>query len=176
MRALWTLDSALGAAAFSGREPMIRRIKLAWWREALERLDSAPPPAEPHLQAAAAELLPCGIRGVELAELADAWAEIEEADGAGRGAILFALSARLLGGEADEKVRSAGEGWARVDLARRRGESSAEWLVPSGVWPRRLRPLGMLAVLARADARRGFGRPGSPRRMARMLGHWLTGR
>ncbi len=56
--ALWRLDSALGAALAGGREPMIARIKLAWWREALERLDREPAPAEPVLQEVAAHLLP----------------------------------------------------------------------------------------------------------------------
>jgi len=49
VHALWTLDAALGAVLTTGREPAIRQIRLAWWREALERLDGAPAPAEPAL-------------------------------------------------------------------------------------------------------------------------------
>ncbi|HEX8534003.1 MAG TPA: hypothetical protein VF662_07535, partial [Allosphingosinicella sp.] len=38
--ALWRLDVALGAVLAGGREPMISRIKLAWWRDSLVKLDS----------------------------------------------------------------------------------------------------------------------------------------
>src|SRR5687768_18513690 len=65
--ALWRLDSALGAALAGGREPMISRIKLAWWREALERLDRERAPAEPGLQELAEHVLPAGVGGAELA-------------------------------------------------------------------------------------------------------------
>jgi len=46
-------------------------------------------------------------------------------------------------------------------------------------WPRRLRPLGMLAVLARRDARRGaaaLGAPASRGRLLRVFLHQMTGR
>src|SRR5687768_12527122 len=71
---LWRLDSALGAALAGGREPMISRIKLAWWREALEKLDREPAPAEPLLQAVAEQLLPAGVGGAELALMEEGWA------------------------------------------------------------------------------------------------------
>ena len=60
VEALWRLDVTLGAVLATGREPMVSRIRLAWWREALERLDREPPPAEPVLQALAAHVLPAG--------------------------------------------------------------------------------------------------------------------
>ena len=44
----------------------VARIKLAWWRENLERLDREQAPAEPRLQAAAQELLPRGVSGTAL--------------------------------------------------------------------------------------------------------------
>ncbi len=194
--ALWALDSALGRILAGGREPMIGAIKLAWWREALERLDGAPPPAEPVLEALAEHALPLGATGAELAAMERGWAILLSPEplgegglrgyAAARGGRLFALSARLLGGEGEGKVARAGEAWALVDLARRSadaGEAKAalamarEALAP-GRWPARLRPLGMLAVLAARDAERGparWERPGSPARMARMLGHRLTG-
>ena len=74
--ALWRLDSALGAALAGGREPMIARIKLAWWREALERLDREPAPAEPVLQEAAAALLPA-ISGAELARMEEGFDDLD---------------------------------------------------------------------------------------------------
>ena len=49
-----------------GREPLISRIKLAWWRDALEALDGGPAPSEPVLQAVAAELRANDITGREL--------------------------------------------------------------------------------------------------------------
>ena len=62
LEALFGLDAALGAALAGGREPMISRIKLAWWREALEKLDSRPAPGEPVLEAVAAHVLPAASR------------------------------------------------------------------------------------------------------------------
>ncbi len=196
MEALWRLDVAFAAVLATGREPMVSRIRLAWWRESLEALDASPAPPEPVLQAVADHLLPAGISGAELAELEAGWSVLLtpeplgpgelDAHATARGGHLFRLSARLLG-QGDSGVESAGEAWALLDLAR---HSTHEGDVQAAVtaararelprlWPRPLRPLGMLAVLAREDARRGPGawqRPGSPARMLRMLRHRLTGR
>ena len=60
VEALWRLDVTLGAVLAAGREPMIGRIRLAWWREALEKLDREAPPAEPLLQALAERVVPAG--------------------------------------------------------------------------------------------------------------------
>jgi 15-cis-phytoene synthase len=195
--ALWALDAALGRAVAGGREPMIGAIKLAWWREALERLDRVAPPAEPVLQALADHALPLGLTGAELAGMAEGWAvllspePLEEAELAGyaaaRGGRLFLLSARLLGlQQADPAIGQAGEGWALVDLARRTaGAAEAQAALAAARtrlgperWPSRSRPLGMLAVLARRDCEPGrphWEAPGSPSRMLRMLRHRLTG-
>jgi phytoene synthase len=67
--ALWRLDAALGDALAGGREPLIARIKLAWWREALEKLDREPPPPEPVLGDVAAHLLPAGLSSSGLARM-----------------------------------------------------------------------------------------------------------
>ena len=191
--ALWHLDAALGAVVSGGREPMISRIKLAWWREALERLDHAPPPAEPALEAAAAHLLPSGISGADLAAMEEGWAVLLNEDAlsdeelqtyaAGRGAQLFRLTARLLGASAADPSR-AGECWALADLARHSGEpdagsarAAAHELARQERWPATLRPLGMLAVVAARDVQAPALEPqGSPGRMLRMLRHRITGR
>jgi phytoene synthase len=194
--ALWALDAALGRAIAGGREPLVGAIKLAWWREALERLDLAPPPAEPVLQALADHALPLGLTGAELAAIAEGWAvllspePLAEAELAGyaaeRGGRLFRLSARLLGEKEDSAIAQAGEGWALVDLARRTaGPAEAEAALAAARtrlgaarWPSRSRPLGMLAALAGRDSEPGRPRweaPGSPSRMLRMLRHRLTG-
>jgi 15-cis-phytoene synthase len=191
LQALFALDAALGSVVAGGREAMIARIKLAWWREALEALDRKKPPAEPVLQALAEHVLPGGISGTELAAMEEGWALLlsehpltpEElmAYAEARGGILFACAARLLGGgEAD------GRGWALVDLARHCGNEEeldsalrvARQLPRTPRQPSRLRPLGMLASLARRDADEGrprWERQGSPRRMLRMLRHRFTG-
>lgn len=196
MEALWRLDVTLGSVLAGGRDPMIGRIRLAWWREALERLDGAPPPAEPLLRAVAERLVPGGIGGGELAAMEEGWSLLlsEGPLDAGqlrdyaeaRGGALFRHSARLLG-RSGAGIAAAGAQWALVDLARRsanRGEAAdaleaaAGWEGPLS-WPRALRPLGMLSVLARRDLRRGSGAweaQGSPTRMARMFRHFVTGR
>jgi phytoene synthase len=194
--ALWRLDAALGAVIAGGREPLISRIKLAWWRDSLEALDGAGPPAEPVLQEVAAALIPAGIAGSELAAMEQGWQVLLSAEAltsdeldryaAARGAALFRLAARLLGGHATPEIERAGEAWALTDLARHSNRADAESAlraasVRSGAmrWPRPLRPLGMLAVLAQRDAARGIDAlepPGVPPRLARMLRHRLTGR
>lgn len=193
--ALWRLDAALGAVLAGGREPMISRIKLAWWRDSLEKLDREKAPAEPMLQEVAAEVLPNGIRGVELSELEAGWTVLLSQDpltpaelnqyAAGRGALLFRYSARLLGGHLSDEQARGGEAWALADLARHSNNTDAEAALMAardrgegGRWPSRLRPLGMLASLAVRDAGRGLAEvepQGSPARMARMLRHRLTG-
>ncbi|HYE29104.1 MAG TPA: hypothetical protein VEA61_12860 [Allosphingosinicella sp.] len=192
--ALWRVDSALGQGLAGGREPMVARIKLAWWREALERLDSAPPPAEPVLRAAAEHLLP-GVSGAELARLEGGWAVLASAESLGadalgdyareRGAHLFRYTARLLGGD-QEGLEEAGEAWALIDLARHcAAREDADIALAAARerrwplrWPARLRPLGMLATLAARDSepdRTPWEPRGSPGRMWRMLRHRITG-
>ena len=195
LQALWALDAAL-AAVLKGREPMISRIKLAWWREALEALDHRPPPAEPVLQGLAAQVLPAGVTGAELAAMEAGWGlllepqledEALDSYAASRGGALFQLSARLLQSGATIDVARAGEGWALVDLARRANDADAAVALAAAAtrldrrqrWPRRLRPLGMLAALAARDVARGIGAweaQGAPARMLRMLRVALTGR
>lgn len=189
VEALWRLDASFGAILATGTQPLISQMRLAWWREALERLDQAPPPAEPLLHALAAHVLPL-VRGAELAAMEEGWlillsdealSEDELARYAGlRGGQLFACTARLLG-ETGFPVKDAGARWALADLARhsRRVEEIKINLPESQVkWPRKLRPLGMLAVLARRDLERLGGKaekPGSPARILRMIRHRVSG-
>src|SRR6186713_1188956 len=164
LEALWRLDVTLGAVLAKRREPMVARIRLAWWREALERLDTAPPPPEPLLQALAAHVLPAGVSGAAMAAMEAGWtvllaegaldAEGLRAHAEARGGLLFRHSARLLGG-ADE-VGAAGARWALVDLARHctnPAEAAAAREAAAGVaqdpaWTKCLRPLAMLSLLA----------------------------
>jgi len=193
LAALWRLDAALGAVLAGGREPMISRIKLAWWREALEKLDRERPPAEPVLEALATYVLPAAVAGAELAEMTDGWEVLLSAEplteeelaryADRRGRLLFYYSARLLGGEPEV---GAGECWALVDLARHSNQVDADMAIaaarvqpPPGRWPSPLRPLGMLAALAVRDAepsRPRWEAQGAPGRMLRMFRLRLTGR
>lgn len=193
--ALWRLDAALGAALAGGREPMISRIKLAWWREALERLDRQPAPSEPVLQELETHVLPAGLTGAELAAMEEGWSVLASPEALtaddltayaqARGARLFQHSARLLG-DPEAAVGEAGEAWALVDLARHCATeadsdvalaAARERALPSR-WPSRLRPLGMLAILAARDldpARPPWEPRGAPARMWRMLRHRISG-
>jgi phytoene synthase len=179
-----------------GREPLISRIKLAWWRDSLEALDAGSIPGEPVLQAVAAEVLPNGVAGTELAAMEEGWAILlgEEPLGEAelsayakaRGGLLFRYSARLLGGPADERIDLAGQAWALADLSRHIGSKSEREAAlaacreraPNGRWPKSLRPVSMLAALARRDCEGDGSEPeaqGSPGRMLRMLRLRLTG-
>ena len=184
--ALFAIDDALRDVVASSSEPALGAIRLAWWREALERLDSNPPPPEPRLQAVAAELLPRGVTGAMLGGLEDGWATLfEEAPDieriAGRGEKLFAVGSRLLGGS-DELATAAGRLYAYQSVYR------AELL--TGPWPveevqqlsrhrfpRALRPLTGLARLAARDARQSPRREpeATPGRAAALLSHRLLG-
>ncbi|MEA3042890.1 MAG: hypothetical protein QOH47_728 [Sphingomonadales bacterium] len=196
LEALWRLDVTFGAVLATGSEPMVSRIRLAWWREALERLDREAPPAEPLLQALAGQVLAAGISGAALAAMEEGWLELLSegpldrdslnAYAAARGGALFRLSANLLG-LPGHPVEAAGRRWALVDLARRstdRGEAAAALAAAAlvgdeGRWPPLLRPLGMLSMLARRDLRRGpdaWEGQGAPARMLRMLRHRLSGK
>ena len=185
------LTSLWARVLATGREPMVSRIRLAWWREALERLDRAPPPAEPVLQALAAHLLPAGVAGADWPAMEEGW-EVLLADGpldaasaaayaAARGGALFRHSARLLGDPAISGRGGRAGCWALVDLARRsadpaRARAALDARRAGHVRDRNGRSgCGRSAcspLLARRDVERGPGRPerqGAPARMMRML-------
>jgi phytoene synthase len=198
LETLWRLDAALGSLVSAASQPMIAQMKLVWWRGALVRLDSEPVPAEPLLQAVQERLLAAGITGADLAQLADGWEYLAGADpltpadldgyAAERGGTLFRISAVILGGGPLAGLEPAGAGWALLDLSRHASnpferkaalEAAVKALAETPrQWPVRLRPIGMMAVLAQRDAkaRGAFERQGSPRRMLRMLAHRLSGR
>lgn len=122
---LWALDEQFARVVLSAREAAIGQLKLAWWRDTLEALDTRPPPGEPLLQMLAATVLPAGVRGSELAAMAEGWdalLPLDAVDDAAlgvhaeeRGERLFALAGRLLGGDAPV---GAGAVWAMVDALR----------------------------------------------------------
>lgn len=183
--ALFAIDDVMAEVVASSTQPALGAIRLAWWREALERLDHHPPPAEPRLHAAAAELLPRGVTGAMLAALEEGYATLldEEPDsnrlGAG-GVALFAIGAKLLGAD-DAKLDEAGRLHAMARAARR-GLAA----VPDDVsmtrlqghrFPRALRPLTSFARLAARDILRAptLEPEATPARAAALLSHRLFG-
>lgn len=167
---------------------MLGAIKLAWWRESLEKLDHEPAPQEPRLQAAAEELLPRGISGADLASLEESWAlilmksetELFLRGVAVRGPRLFELAGRMLGVAMDDALEELAWAFGAADLARR-GVFDVSGVAP-GRWSVRMpleqRPLAMLGVLGRRDLRRGapFEPEATPGRAWALLRHRLTGR
>jgi phytoene synthase len=191
LAALLKLDDALAAVLRTTREPAIGQIRLAWWREALAKLDTAPPPAEPVLQAVAAS----GLQGSALTPIVDGWEVLIEAErleaaalrrfGEGRGA-LFAIAGAAMGAAGGDPLGAAGQGWALADLARHLGpeDEAAEARAMAGPlldvaakaqWSRNGRALGAMTHLARRDlAHESETAPLS--RISRLLWHRLTGR
>ncbi len=171
--ALHGLDLELAQVVASTTEPMLGEIRLAWWRDALTALDGGQVPAQPLLALIAAEVLPRGISGAELSVLEDRWLGLIGSDDVpdshiGGGGTLFALLARLGGGE-PESARRLGEAWAV-------GAAPA----PLPVAPP-LRPLlGLVQLAARDAARARAGqareRRGSTARQLRLLTSVATGR
>lgn len=183
------MDDALAAVVARSTDPALAAIKLAWWREQLEALDTQPPPAEPRLQAAAAELLPRGVTGSDLAGLEQGWALLLRTDDppafmrgvTSRGPMLFTLAARLLSVSMDDRLENAAQCFAAADLARREIFDLARLTLrrASIRAPRRLRPLTALEALARRDMRRGgppFEPEATPGRSWALIRHRLTGR
>src|SRR5215208_2478523 len=122
---LWNLDLAFADVIATTSEPTLGAIRLAWWRERLEELDAGAVPAEPRLSAIARQLIGRGVSGTELSQLEDAWLPLLEpfpwgdraAEGLERrGRVLFAIGARLLGGD-HEDAEPAGALWSLVDGA-----------------------------------------------------------
>ena len=184
-RALFEIDAAMGDVVARASDPALGRIKLAWWREQLQALDSHPPPAEPRLAAAAEHLLPARVTGAELSELEAGWAtlldqEIDAGLVASRGAALFRIGGRMLGPD-DSKLGDAGALYALASVGRR---GVPELFEPAREvfekfrghrFAGRLRPLTMLARAAARDLDREEPE-GSRGRAVAMLAHRWSGR
>ena len=182
--ALFAIDDTLGEIVATASQPALGAIRLAWWREALVRLDETAPPPEPRLQAVAEHLIPRGVRGADLAGLEDGWATLldEQPDMrrvSVRGARLFAIAARLLGSDHAE-LAAAGRLFGGVDASRRGYFDLVRGDVAIGLtpFPRALRPLTALAALAFRDVKRGgppFEAEATPGRAWTLLKHRFSG-
>lgn len=180
--ALLAIEDALAEVVASSTQPALGAIRLAWWREALERLDHHPSPPEPRLAAAAAHLLARGVSGAALAGLEDGFAtlldETPDAERIGRGGeALFAIGAVLLG-EGDAMLANAGRlyGLARAVRLGYSFDTPVKHFAGRR-FPRRLRPLTALARLAARDlARAPLVEPeATPGRALALLSHRLFG-
>jgi phytoene synthase len=146
-------------------EPALGAIRLAWWRERLEELDTGkPPPGEPRLSAIAHQLLSRDVSGEELSKFEDAWLPLLEPFPWGepqveglqlRGQILFGIGARLLGGN-PEYAEAPGALWSLIDAALHCSDAKSRQILlaaaeamslPPKV-PRVLRLLTVLAAVA----------------------------
>jgi 15-cis-phytoene synthase len=196
--ALLALDDSLAQLLRTTREPALGQMRLAWWREALARLDEERAPAEPVLQALEREVLSKGLAGASLVPIVHGWEVLIEEEaldrealrrfGEGRGHLFVAAGAAMAASPQDP-LFEAGQGWALADLSRNLGrpeeadvaKSMAVPLLEHAAarrWSRNGRALGALAHLARLDLRVPGDLPppiGAPRRVARLLWHRLTG-
>ena len=197
---LFALDAALGQVVRTTSEPMVGRIRLAWWRERLEELDQGIVPAEPHLEATARLIGETGLTGAMLAELVERWEPLfdpfpweSEVVGpvAGRGAFLFGYAGLVL--EADlpgiKMAQTAGGLWALMDVAKHCSDEDSRFvlidvanmslnkLAGDPVEPA-VRPLTMLGLLARRDVERWpeIEHEATPGRAWMMIRHRLTGK
>lgn len=184
--ALFQVDAAMGDVVARCTEPALGRIKLAWWREELERLDTQAAPAEPRLQAVAGHLIPAGVTGAEVAALETGWATLLDAVEprlvAERGAALFRIGGAILGAK-DRSLSEAGALYALVSVGRRgvpelleHASEPAERLAGHR-FSRPLRGLTGLARLAMRDLKKGLPPEpeGSSGRAAAMLRHRWSG-
>ena len=123
--ALFALDTRLAGLLRNSREPMLAQLRLAWWRENLERSSDDWPAGEPLFAA----LRSWGGRHTALRSLVDGWealtgqaplpAEAIEAMATGRGDAFAALSQALDKPDDAEAARQLGRRWALADLAMR---------------------------------------------------------
>ena len=183
--ALFGLDDVMAEVVASSTQPALGAIRLAWWREALERLDHHPPPPEPRLTAAAAELVPRGVTGAMLSGLEDGYATLldERPDGdrlGDSGSALFAIGARLLGAS-DDLLLGAGRLHAFARAARMGlavvPEDFTLGALAGHRFPRALRPLTAFARLAARDVARApkLEVEATPARAIALLAHRLSG-
>ncbi|MCY7271532.1 MAG: hypothetical protein LH485_05700 [Sphingomonas bacterium] len=183
--ALFGLDDVMAEVVASSTQPALGAIRLAWWREALERLDQHPPPPEPRLVAAATILLPRGVTGATLAALEDGYAtlldEVPDSDRIGAGGeALFAIGATLLGAQ-DAKLALAGRLHAFASAARHGFAAfpdDVDFTALAGHrFSRALRPLTAFARLAARDLRQApmLEPEATPARAAALLSHRLFG-
>lgn len=181
---LWRLDEQLGALVARTDNPLIAQMRLTWWHEALSTARTLRP-VDPLLQALADEPR---IELVELLPLIDGWEillddlplELEPIQRYSelRGATLFRVAARLLGGE-PQRAEAAGQLWSLADLMHRISDPETARRASALVQPASGRLPGALAALRALACRDIYPghtrRQGSPLRLLRAMIAGLTG-
>ena len=187
-KALWDLDLSLADIVATCTDPNLGAVRLAWWRDRLDDLDTEGPPAgEPRLDAINRHLMTV-TNGASLSLLPEAWAPLlspfpwstEVVEGLrARGRVLFGVGAQILGTQGSQ-AEAAGALWSLVDAAHHCSDArSREFLLarareielPPRVIEAELRPLIVLAAVAASDARKH----GRLARLAAAFRHRLTG-
>jgi phytoene synthase len=166
--AVLALDARLAGIVRGRGMPIASQLRLAWWREMLERPPSEWPRGEPQLEALREWRAPAA-----LAALSDAWEAllVEQlttqaiaafAEGRGRA---FAALAWELGVEDTGNAAAAARIWALADLTANLSDAAeralvvayAKDLAPPPRLPASLRPLAVLAGLGASALARGGG-------------------
>ncbi|MBB5709102.1 hypothetical protein [Sphingomonas xinjiangensis] len=193
LSALLALDDTLARLMRTTHEPALGQLRLAWWRDSLPRLDTAPAPAEPVLQGLEAHILSRGVSGASLVPIVHGWEVLVEEErlhsdalkrfAEGRG-VLFVAAGAAIGAQTDDPLDLAGRGWALADLANNLSnpEEAAEVRAEARPiladalkrrWSPGARALGAMAHISLMDMDEGR-RP--IRRLGRLLWHRLSGR
>lgn len=159
------LDAQLARIALAGREPALARIKMAWWREAC---GSLPGNGGHPILLSLAELWTA--ERAALVGLVDGWEQIVAGSGGFAAAAESVAAARVavFAGVAAATTQVACLPAARCwtlhtlagharEAAERRDLLELAAAVELGRLPRSLRPLAVLAGLARRSSRRGGG-------------------
>jgi phytoene synthase len=186
---LWNLDLTCAEIVSTSTDPRLGAIRLAWWRDRLDELDTEGPiGGEPKLSAIARHVWPV-TNGSTLSMVPESWVPLlnpfpwgdEVAEGLRqRGKFLFGIGAQIIGCDALD-AEPAGAVWSLADGAFHCSDpQSRDFLlgearaaigsVPKHV-PKSLRPLTVLAALAATDVL-GKGRAA---RVAAAISHKLRG-
>jgi len=165
--ALLALDQRLATILRQKREPLLAQMRLAWWRDRLGEPPESWPRGDAVLDALRGWREPAALVAlvdgweVLLGDTLDLAAIGAFADGRARG--FTALAGELGEGAAAEAARAAGRLWALADLVANISDPAEREAVlalartdgsPPHL-PRALRPLAVLAGLARRAAERG---------------------
>lgn len=170
LAALLEFDTMLGRFVSRGSEPLLIQVRLAWWREQLQRSDAAAEPADPVLAGLRSNF--AGEKDLFVA-LVDGWEGLVGTPPFGADAIgrLAKARAQAIGvfaaraGAPSEigRAESAGMAWALADIAGRSGPAGEIEAIGSftpvsdGPLPQRsaLRGIAVLGGLGRRALRRG---------------------
>jgi len=191
--ALLALDDSLASLLRTTSEPALGQLRLAWWREALAKLDQTAAPAEPTLQWLERSVVGRGVPGQSLVPIVHGWEVLIEEErldraalerfGAGR-AQLFLAAGIVMGADPGDPLLEAGQGWALADLAAHltrseEAEAARHMARPfladatGRKWSRNGRALGAMTHLASMSLE---DRSGAVGRVGRLLWHRLSGR